>query len=332
MKKTAGVITILIILAVTIGAWYFLNSHAGFSENPASLTISLKPDETCVLIYIAEDRGYFIDNGLNVTRQEYESDAAALQGMVMGEADISVSAEYPVVKAAFHRENISVIGNIQKLQHWYVIGRVDRGIQSISDLSGKRIGVARMSIGEFYLGRFLNLNEIGIDEVTLVDISFSQPPVALANGDVDAVIAPQYYIDLIEEQLEGNIVIWPGQSNQAVYMVAASRNDWIASHPELIRKFLDALSQAEDYITYHPAEAQTIVQMRLHYTDEYMASMWANQQFSLSLDHSLLIAMNDEGHWMINNYLTDERTIPNFRDYLHTTGLVEVKPRAVNIR
>jgi hypothetical protein len=63
-----------------------------------------------------------------------------------------------------------------------------------------------------------------------------------------------------------------------------------------------------------------------------MESMWPEHQFSLTLDQSLQIAMNDEGRWMINNNLTSERTMPNFRNYIYTEGLEEVKPESVNIR
>jgi hypothetical protein len=41
--------------------------------------------------------------------------------------------------------------------------------------------------------------------------------------------------------------------------------------------------------------------------------------------------MEDEGRWMINNNLTSEKTIPDFRDYIYLKGLDEVKPEAVNI-
>jgi hypothetical protein len=47
---------------------------------------------------------------------------------------------------------------------------------------------------------------------------------------------------------------------------------------------------------------------------------------------SLVTAMEDEARWMIINNLTSERTMPNFRDYIYTKGLKEVKPESVNIQ
>ena len=41
--------------------------------------------------------------------------------------------------------------------------------------------------------------------------------------------------------------------------------------------------------------------------------------------------MEDEGRWMIDNNLTSEKTIPDFRGYIYTKGLEEVKPESLNI-
>jgi hypothetical protein len=62
-----------------------------------------------------------------------------------------------------------------------------------------------------------------------------------------------------------------------------------------------------------------------------MARVWPDHQFSLSLDQSLVLAMEDEGRWMIDNNLTSEKKLPYFRDHMYTKGLLQVKPETVNI-
>lgn len=109
------------------------------------------------------------------------------------------------------------------------------------------------------------------------------------------------------------------------------RNDWIASHPEAINRFLRSLVQAEQYSINHPAETKTIVQKRTDHDGAYMATVWPKHQVSLSLDQSLVFAMEDESRWMISNNLTSAKKIPDFRNYIYTKGLEEVNPEAVNI-
>ena len=77
----------------------------------------------------------------------------------------------------------------------------------------------------------------------------------------------------------------------------------------------------------HPNEAKAIVQKKLNYTDAYMAKIWPKNEFSLTLDQSLVVAMEDEGRWMIANNLTTAKTIPDIRDHIYTKGLEGVKAR-----
>ena len=63
-----------------------------------------------------------------------------------------------------------------------------------------------------------------------------------------------------------------------------------------------------------------------------METVWSQNQFSLSLDQSLIVAMEDEARWMIKNDLTTEKQVPNFVDHIFTKMVLkQVKPEAVNI-
>jgi ABC-type nitrate/sulfonate/bicarbonate transport system substrate-binding protein len=117
-----------------------------------------------------------------------------------------------------------------------------------------------------------------------------------------------------------------------MYFSMACRNDWIASHRDQLNGFLKSLARAEEYAIAHPAEAKVIVQKRLDYSDAYMAAVWPSHQFSLALDQSLAIAMNDEARWMITNNLTSQRTLPDINSHIDEKGLEEVKPESVDIR
>jgi NitT/TauT family transport system substrate-binding protein len=69
----------------------------------------------------------------------------------------------------------------------------------------------------------------------------------------------------------------------------------------------------------------------MNFDDAYLEIIWQRYQFSLSLDQSLILAMEDEARWMIKNKLTKENQVPNFMNYLYLDGLKAVKPEAVNI-
>ena len=283
------------------------------------------------MLYTAEDQHFFAENGINLTIKTYGTGLETIDDLLNKKLDIAGAAEYPVVAKAFEKDNISIIASISKSYIVYFVGLTDRGIRNVADLKGKKIGLPVGTIQEFYLGRFLDLHGMSIRDVTLINMPPGQAADAIANGSVDAVVTWEPYVSRILEQHANGTVSWSVQSSQAVYSVLICRNDWIKQHPDLVRRVLNSLAEADGYIVQHPAEAKAILQKRYHYDDEYIERVWPENQFSLSLDQSLITAMEDEGRWMIANNLTTEKTIPDFRDYIYTKGLEEVKPEAVNI-
>jgi NitT/TauT family transport system substrate-binding protein len=247
------------------------------------------------------------------------------------DVDLSVISEYPVVASAFSHENISVIGSTSRFQDQYLVGRKDRGIHQEVDLKGKTIGVPFGTIGEFYLGRFLALNGVNRNEVTLRDTPFLQAADSFSNGSVDAVVifdgAPRS-----GELLNGdNGTVWPVQAGQASYDLLVARNDWVAGHPGAVKKLLESLTDAGDYLEKHPDEGKAVVQKRLNRPSNELESIWPRFQFSLTLDQSLVTAMEDEARWMIANNMTGEKIVPDFRKFINAKSLKEIKPEAVRI-
>jgi NitT/TauT family transport system substrate-binding protein len=295
------------------------------------ITLGAPALETNALVYVAEDKGYFKKNGLNVTIKKYDSDGAAVPGMLKNETDLALASEFVVVNAIFEKGRVRTLGSIDKFENMYIIARTDKGIKKITDLRNRTIGVPQGTIADFYLGRYLNLHNMKLSDVTFINVRPDHSAEALAAGDIDAAVTWHPYLDRMSEQYGDRLVVWPIQSSQLTYWNVVSRTDWADSHQDTIERFLLSIAQASEFTTNHPQETKKIVQNELNYTDQYMKAVWPDHQFALSLDQSLVLAMEDEGRWMIDNNLTSEKTIPDFRGYIYTKGLEEVKPESVNI-
>ncbi|MBI4330232.1 MAG: NrtA/SsuA/CpmA family ABC transporter substrate-binding protein [Chloroflexi bacterium] len=301
------------------------------SPGPQAITVGEVPSEAWALIHVADEQGLFSRNGLAVTFQKYETGLAAIDAVMKGEADLTPTGEYPLVGRAFRKENFSIIGVISKSFSWSIIGRKDHGIGGISDLKGKKIALLRQGLGEFYLGRFLDLNGLNMADVLVIDTAPSKWVEVISEGSVDAVVVWRLYVDPIKERLGDRIVVWPAQSNQPAFSVISGRTDWVTQHPETVKRFLEALAQAEEYSTGHETEARAILQRLLQLDAAAIDNLWPDHRFSLSLDYSLIAAMNDQARWMISYGLTTEKNAPDFRDHIYVDGLASVKPGAVDI-
>jgi NitT/TauT family transport system substrate-binding protein len=154
---------------------------------------------------------------------------------------------------------------------------------------------------------------------------------AITSERVDGVVVWNPFAYQIRKQMGDQAVLLRLQSGQPAYALAVARSEWLAGHKPLLIRSLKAIAQAEQYVITHPAEARAIVQKRMNYDAEFMNSIWSENQFSLSLDQSLITAMEDEARWMIKNNLTKEKQVPDFMNYIYVDGLKAVKPEAVII-
>jgi NitT/TauT family transport system substrate-binding protein len=287
--------------------------------------------ELNALLYVADEQGYFIKNGIQLAFKEYPTGAAAIEGLNKGEVDIGLTFESVIVNNIFQNKDINVLATIDRSILFYLVARADRGISGVKDLKGKNIGVPRNTIMEFYLGRMLALDGLNIRDITMVDMAPADAESTIKSGNLDAIIVFEPYVTQIQRNLGGAVITWPAQSNQLSYWSMASSLQWIDDHPGLVSRFFQSLEKAEKYITLQEKKTKEILKDRLKYDDEYLDKLWKDNQFTLSLDQALITAMEDEARWMIENNLTTGKEVPDFTAYIYEHALKEIKPEAVTI-
>ena len=325
--KTIAKLSVLLLLAITV-----LAGCAG-GVKPAGpgekITVAAAEYLTGALIYVAEDQGFFEENGLDVTIKGYASGKACADALINGEADIATSAGFVFVSNSFDHTDLRVFGTVATAQVKELVARKDKGITAIDDLVGKEIGVTRKSGGEFALGVFLIFNALSYQDVELVDLKGSQIVEAISNGDIDAAFTWDPYTYNIKKELGENVISWFG--GEDFYFVLLTKEDWIKNNPAAAERFMKSVLEAEDYIKDNSEEAKEFVKNRFDYESDYMDHSWPKQEFVVTLEQAMVITFDDQARWRMNNNLTEATEIPNYLDCIYTDALEQVKPEAVTI-
>ncbi len=296
-----------------------------------TISIGEISDVVMAPVDIAGAEGFFTKSGLSASIKRMVSGTTINQALIKGDIDFAAMTEYAIVGDAFNGEPVQIIASVNKFESVFILARNDHGIGTIDDLRGKRIAVTRNAIPEFYLGRFLYLNGLSVEDVSLIDASPPQAGELLASGQVDAAVMRQPFAGRFRIALADKITVWPAQSSQFAHIVIACRHDWLDEHKEIAQRFLSAVAQANEYITNHPDEAKATVSDELGIDPAYVEETWSASQFSLTLDFSLIVTMNDEARWMIEHDLTARTHAPNFLDYIYEDDLMTVNPKIVHI-
>ncbi|RPJ61409.1 MAG: ABC transporter substrate-binding protein [Acidobacteria bacterium] len=124
-------------------------------------TIAVSPLLGSAAIYVAHEKGYFKDEGLDAALQIHASGQLSLQAVLSGKADFGAVAETPIAYAAVGGKPFSVVATISQIERGtLIVARKDRGILQAGDLKGKRVGVAPGTTGDFFLHIYLTTSYI----------------------------------------------------------------------------------------------------------------------------------------------------------------------------
>ena len=93
------------------------------------------------LFFVAKEKGYFREEGLEVVVAPSMYGKLALDDLVAGRADFALCGETPIMFAVLRGENIFVVAEVMNsFKDEAIVARKDRGDVSPSDLKGRTIG------------------------------------------------------------------------------------------------------------------------------------------------------------------------------------------------
>jgi putative hydroxymethylpyrimidine transport system substrate-binding protein len=176
-------------LSTTIAIAIFIFLTVGTASAAEKLTLMLDwfPNVDHLPIYVAQEKGYFAEKGLEVEIISPSDTADALKLAASGRVDMAVSYEPQSVIAAARGLEIRVVGRLVGHPLTTLLFLKDSGIRTPADLSGKRIGYTVPGLMDVLLAAFAKVN--GIQNHSTVNVGFTIVP-ALVSGKVDAVMGP----------------------------------------------------------------------------------------------------------------------------------------------
>src|SRR5881296_2658320 len=179
-------------LAILIAAWpAFASAQGAIEKKDVHVAVGGKASLYYLPLTIAEQLGYFKEEGLNLTISDFAGGSQALRAVVGGSAD--------VVSGAFeHTLNMQAKG--QKLRAFVLQGRAPQivlgvnpktmpGFRSVADLKGKKIGVTAPGSSTNIMLNFV-LAKAGLkpSDVSIIGVGAASGAVAaMRAGQIDAI-------------------------------------------------------------------------------------------------------------------------------------------------
>lgn len=210
--------------------------------------------------WVAQDKGLFQQQGLNVDLGFIQGSVAALPALASGEVSILQTTPVAAVQAKIKGLDTVVLGDHIPFINQRLVGVA--GVKTIQDLKGKIIGATKPGASDdFTLS--LVLKKEGMDPKKDVQVTYlNDVPgqvTALSKGLVQAIVVSPPS-DLTAEQNGGHEILnfydlkipYPGDG-------VASTRAYVSQHHDIVVKFLAAYTDAIAYIKSHPDEAKQVI-------------------------------------------------------------------------
>ncbi len=203
-------------------------------------------------VMIAQDKGYFAEEGLNVELVPFPGGSDPVVLTATGELDLSIAGAGPAfwnavaqdlpitVIAPGHQEGIPVATPLMISKERCLSGE----ISSVADLEGMRVSVNAPGATEYWLNAALSTGGLTINDVTVEALAFPDAVAALEANAIDAAMVGEPLATRAEQ--DGIAVRlatdFPIEGVQPTLIFA---NDaWLADNPDLAEGFATGYMRA----------------------------------------------------------------------------------------
>lgn len=249
-------------VAVVVGG--AASAHAQVDIN---FTLDWRYQGPTAAYLLAEDRGYFEAEGLNVTIDAGNGSAGAVTRVAsgayqMGMADINALVNFQVENPD---QDIKAVYMLYDAPPFSVFTLTSSGIESPADMEGRTLGAPVFDASYQLFPAFAN--ETGIDEATVERINMDVPlrETMLATGEVD-MIAGHYFSSLLDLRSKGvaeediRYFLYADYGMDFYGNAVIASGEFIEEHPEAVAGFLRALAKGwADTIADPEASIESVV-------------------------------------------------------------------------
>lgn len=280
-----------------------------FAEQKMTLLLDwfINPDHGPIIV--AEELGYFSDQGLDLEIVAPADPSAPPKLVAAGQGDIAISYQPSQHLQVAEGLPLIRVGTLVATPLNCLLVLKDGPIKEIADLKGRKIGFSVAGVEEAILTAMLSNHGVSLNDIEMVNVNFSLSP-SLMSGQVDAVIGAYRNFELNQMEIEGveGRCFYVEEEGVPTYdeLIYVANPDRM--NVDQVRRFLRATELATQYIVNNPDLAWNLFKsFAPELDDELNAKAWVDTLPRFALRPEAL----DEGRYK------------KFEEFLSDSGLVD---------
>lgn len=270
------------------------------SKKSHRVSIGYIPIVNCSSIFIATEKGYFKDEGIEVELVSLIGGEKIMTALAKGEVDIGFSN---VASTIFGfddgAEFVSIVGGAAQdasCPVHAIFVRTDSLIKTVPDLANTRIAVnTNRAIDEVMIPPLLVEYRADPSEIRFVPIPFAQMFSALKQDEVDAVVAIEPFVAIGKIDPRFRLLSYNYIELQPVTEISSmvTMRHWINQNPDATRAFQKAIVRAASFANNNLKGTKEILIRYVPLDEEIIVKVVLPKFIAGSLNERLLDEMID---------------------------------------
>lgn len=260
-KKRLGICVIIIIFLFLSGC---LGQEASISLTEVNVKLKWVHQAQFAGNYIAKENGYYKDEGLDVTLNEFTFENPTIDAVVNDDAIFGITGSAELLMARINGEPLKAIAVIYQINPVCAYTLKSSNITKPEDFIGKTVGIERAPDGtEIQVGILYHamLNKLGINHSDINEVTIGYDATELLSGDTD--VSTGYIINephqAIELGYEINTILMADYGVDMYADVIFVKDSTYENKSDLCLKFLKATLKGWRYAIENEEEAVNIV-------------------------------------------------------------------------
>lgn len=245
------------LVAVTVIAGAATPSF-GASKTLTNVTLVSLPVTDTATAVIAQEKGFFAQEGLNVKLQLMQTGPATTAAIVSGAAQFSQSNYATLFSARSKGVPVEIVSEAARARPGFsaVVTSPGSSIKSPRDLVGKRVATSVIGgIGPLAIDAWLMSQGINYQTIKWVQMPFPDMGAALQRNQVDAAWVVEPFVSVLKKTMNTHVVFDVFSKITAGLPVSAYATNvsYAKAHPEIVAAFQRAIAKAAALADKNPA-------------------------------------------------------------------------------
>ncbi len=301
--------------------------QSALADDMTTVRFGVDPYTTGSQIWVAEDMGFFEDQGIDADITTFATGVEAIDSMIVGRADLAVGLDFPTVTRATNGRLTVLAGIFRANPGWHKLV-VSNEIKTPADLAGKKIGIATGTLEHLVTVKYLEANGLSQDDVELVGFtSLVELVASLKSGRIDASFVWADGTDKAIEDGEHYVLVDDSAAGLSSSAYITGTTAFVEENPDAVVGVLKAMDAASTYITDNPEEAAAIIASHTRAPRDTVRNLLEYNAFSLALGD-----YEKAGFDAVSDFVSrSQSTEVTFATGVDASFLTEAVPSAVTL-